>query len=459
MRTRRLMPSLTPAVSLAVLTASSLAGESLPTEWTFQLQCRSSLDAGIPAFNLPPFSSLSSQYVVLDDDGTVAIRAFLGSGGLTEGIFVGRDGVGGLALSVNSPDPFWTTQIGLRDGLMSVGDSGFTGGATVYDTDGNTVQRFDIGGAQGTSGFGTTLVTSDGAVCYRGDFGFIGDKVVVDEFIDGVRTQRLVADSFSGAYDFLLAPKINDARQVAMNTIPTAGPNRRIVRFEADNTPTTIAETGPAYSSFVNSIDLAQNGNVAFSARRTSDSVWTVNYSDGTDVTEIASGNEPDISNSSIVNFPPVVNSHGWAAFRATDVANNSTALWVGDGAELVKLVEFGQLIDTDLGPIPLGFDFGPDTGRQVMNGIIDINDSGQIAFAAFLQNGTVGVFVATPVLDQPCAADLAEPFGELNFFDVVAYIGAYNAGDPQADVAEPFGTLNFFDVAGYIGLFNAGCP
>jgi len=62
------------------------------------------------------------------------------------------------------------------------------------------------------------------------------------------------------------------------------------------------------------------------------------------------------------------------------------------------------------------------------------------------------------PVIEV-CVADLAEPFGELNFFDVVAFIAAFNAMDPAADLAEPFGAFNFFDVAEYIGLFNAGCP
>jgi hypothetical protein len=57
------------------------------------------------------------------------------------------------------------------------------------------------------------------------------------------------------------------------------------------------------------------------------------------------------------------------------------------------------------------------------------------------------------------CPADLAAPFGVLNFFDLAAYIGLYNAGDPAADLAAPFGSLNFFDVAAYIAAYNAGCP
>ncbi len=444
-------------VSAVLALSGSVAAAQVPTQWTFELQCRSSLDAGIPSYNLPAFTSLSSQYVTLDDDGTVAIRAFVGSGGITEGIFVGQGGTGGLVLTTNAVDPFWTTQLSLRNGLMGVGDGGFDNGASVYDTAGNLVQRFNIGGPQGTSGFGSVDVTADGAICYRGDFGFIGDKVVVDEFISGTRQQRLVADSFSGDYTFLFAPKINDARQVAMNTIPASGPTRRIVRFEPDNTPTTVAETGPVYNSFVNSTDLAESGHVAFSARRASNSIWEVNAWDGSAITTVATGAEADINNASLVNFPPVVNSEGWVAFRATDTANNSTALWVGDGDNLVKLIEYGQLIDTDLGPLPLGFDFGGGTGKQVMNGIIDINDNGQIAFAAFLQNGTIGVWVATPV--QGCPADLAEPFGTLNIFDIQAFIALFNLQDPAADLAEPFGAFNIFDIQEYINRYNAGCP
>lgn len=59
----------------------------------------------------------------------------------------------------------------------------------------------------------------------------------------------------------------------------------------------------------------------------------------------------------------------------------------------------------------------------------------------------------------ESCVADLAAPFGTLNFFDIAAYIALYNAGDAQADVAAPFGSLNFFDISAYVGLYNTGCP
>ena len=69
---------------------------------------------------------------------------------------------------------------------------------------------------------------------------------------------------------------------------------------------------------------------------------------------------------------------------------------------------------------------------------------------------------IETLVCEDPAgcsAADLAEPFDALNFFDVAAYLALFNAGDPAADLAAPFGTLNFFDLSTYLSLYNAGCP
>ncbi len=86
-----------------------------------------------------------------------------------------------------------------------------------------------------------------------------------------------------------------------------------------------------------------------------------------------------------------------------------------------------------------------------------DLNSDGRPDLAlGYSGNTCVRVFFAQA---PECPADLAEPFGELNFFDVAAFIGLYNAGDPGADLAQPFGALNFFDVAEYIAQFNAGCP
>lgn len=60
---------------------------------------------------------------------------------------------------------------------------------------------------------------------------------------------------------------------------------------------------------------------------------------------------------------------------------------------------------------------------------------------------------------DPACGpADLAEPFGVINFFDLVAFLDLFNAGDPVADFSDD-GQLNFFDVSEYLAVFNQGCP
>ncbi len=55
--------------------------------------------------------------------------------------------------------------------------------------------------------------------------------------------------------------------------------------------------------------------------------------------------------------------------------------------------------------------------------------------------------------------ADLAEPLGQLDFSDVVAFLGAFAAMDAAADLAEPFGQWDFSDVVAFLGAFGAGCP
>jgi hypothetical protein len=67
-------------------------------------------------------------------------------------------------------------------------------------------------------------------------------------------------------------------------------------------------------------------------------------------------------------------------------------------------------------------------------------------------------ILMASSTVQLRCAADLAEPFGSLNFQDIVAFVSAYNAGHVSADLAEPFGTFNFFDLAEFIRLFTGAC-
>jgi hypothetical protein len=450
---------------LPACAVASAASAQVPQNWQIALVARSSLNPAIAAFRLPFPSSLSSQPVALDESGGVAFRAVLGSSP-TEGIFYGDPSGGGLVVTAtNTNDPVFSPTLDAFGGRIAVADAVFGGdGATVYDTSGNVEQRYDPGGSLAVSGISGPTLSLDGAIAYRADFGFVGDRIAVDEFVGGVRTQTPVADTFSGVYSFLLTPRMNANRQVVANTIPNVGPSRRIVRFDPVSgayAPFTVVETGPIYDSFVNSTGIGTDGSVSFTGRRSSDGVREVVLaSPSGSLTTIAEGGQGTISNSNLANFPPVNNANGLVAFRVED-GSGSTALYVGDGTDLVRIVKSGDLLDTDLGPIAAGFNFGGTTGVQTINSNIDINDRNQIAFGAFLENGTIGIFIATPeATGGPCnPADLAAPLGQLTFADIGAFVAAFDAGSRDADLAAPFGQLTFADIGAFVAAFNAGCP
>ena len=68
-------------------------------------------------------------------------------------------------------------------------------------------------------------------------------------------------------------------------------------------------------------------------------------------------------------------------------------------------------------------------------------------------------IYVGVDELVAGCnEADLAEPFGALNFFDISAFLSAFSDNDPSADITGD-GTFNFFDISAYLSVFSAGCP
>ncbi len=58
---------------------------------------------------------------------------------------------------------------------------------------------------------------------------------------------------------------------------------------------------------------------------------------------------------------------------------------------------------------------------------------------------------------DPECEADLTKD-GLLDFFDVSAFLNAYNNQDPIADFTGD-GLYDFFDVSAFLNAYNAGCP
>ena len=135
---------------------------------------------------------------------------------------------------------------------------------------------------------------------------------------------------------------------------------------------------------------------------------------------------------------------------------------WLSDGdppsVDILLSTDGGQTFPTvvaeNLAPQPGSYYWTvPDVGT----------DQGRLRLVVRDAHGNTGfddtdldfTITGTP----PCPADLAEPFGTLNFFDLSAYLGLFNAQDPAADLAAPFGELNFFDLSAYLASYNAGCP
>lgn len=113
---------------------------------------------------------------------------------------------------------------------------------------------------------------------------------------------------------------------------------------------------------------------------------------------------------------------------------------------------------------IPLGatYAFAPLPGSP----IIDAGATDE--FPAFDQLGYIrltdgnGDRMAAPDMgafeaEGVCPADLTGD-GVLNFFDVSAFLSAYNAMNPAADFTGD-GVFNFFDVSAFLSAYNAGCP
>ena len=79
------------------------------------------------------------------------------------------------------------------------------------------------------------------------------------------------------------------------------------------------------------------------------------------------------------------------------------------------------------------------------------------ITVVAVEDSGNTNVLTETVTLGSPCPADFTGD-GNLNFFDISAFLTAFSSGDPAGDFNGD-GQFNFFDVSAFLTAFNAGCP
>lgn len=103
--------------------------------------------------------------------------------------------------------------------------------------------------------------------------------------------------------------------------------------------------------------------------------------------------------------------------------------------------------------PIVVAFDRGDLTLAPLGRLIVVNNTNNDAGFAAWAINAVS--FLAG--LSEQCAADLNDD-GELDFFDVSAFLVAYQSQDPIADFTND-GAFDFFDVSVFLTAYLAGCP
>ena len=108
-------------------------------------------------------------------------------------------------------------------------------------------------------------------------------------------------------------------------------------------------------------------------------------------------------------------------------------------------------------------YDSGTDAGINYTSANSDLTPHLPIADISnefpFAGSGRIGTFRVSLVSEAGCsAADLAEPFGVLDFFDVSVFVNAYSANNSDADF-DNNGTFDFFDVSAFLNTYNTGCP
>jgi hypothetical protein len=118
------------------------------------------------------------------------------------------------------------------------------------------------------------------------------------------------------------------------------------------------------------------------------------------------------------------------------------------------------------------GFVVRPDAGVadfptlvRVFNGVLWVHDKGTTSFFTDTLD-LEGLLIDQAdsqgygrLIDGSCLADITEPFGQVDFFDLQLYLNLFSAMNPRADLRPPYETFDFFDIQAYLNLYSEGCP
>lgn len=458
---------------LAAGLLTACPASALPQDWDITLIARSSDVPGVPAYGMLSPSTMEGGQVAINEFGETAILVGLAGGGFTQGVFVGYgpgSATPGEIVITSTGDPFLSPDLDYRGFSLAVffpSTDGFPGpgeGLLVLNTLTYIVEA-DLPTVHPYYPMDSISLADDGTVSYRGYIGLAAIMIGLDHPGPPRQNDSLIAtfdeNSFAGDY---LAPMMNGSKRIVSVEVPyTDIPidlPRKLFTIEPSPSPVgydlvVLDEATDEFDHIAAHASIAEDNRVAFLARSAADGSWSVYRRDSLADPNVLIGTAGPVPGVGIdePDLRPAVNANGLVAYRAPEAG--ADAIYVGDGtAPAVRIAGPGDTVETDLGPLALGH------MSNLLNGRVDINDSDQIAFSAWLDNGTIGLFVAQPAEAPGCnAADLAEPYGVLDLGDVQTFVSAFTSGDPSADLAEPEGVFDLADLQAFVSAFNAGCP
>lgn len=108
--------------------------------------------------------------------------------------------------------------------------------------------------------------------------------------------------------------------------------------------------------------------------------------------------------------------------------------------------------------PSALPADIDPSlTGSALPQELLTVFNGGVFLGTVYDTTTLVNTIWTFELAPQECSADFNSD-GQLNFFDVQAFLSLFASQDPSADMTGD-GLFDFFDVQEFLGLFAGGCP
>lgn len=149
-----------------------------------------------------------------------------------------------------------------------------------------------------------------------------------------------------------------------------------------------------------------------------------------------------------------------WSALNPSQLATPNVGL-VYDINDRGDVSALGGVLFREEGVLVGGFDGLLDAASSDWDTDLGYFDNDRRVYTSAF-NALTGVHAIVALIPDSigCSvADLAEPFGVLDFSDVTLFLSAFGSMESEADLSEPIGVWDFSDVVAFLNAFGVGCP